>query len=115
MTLRLGTLHLVYWKNKYHPAEIVEKRLKEGSNTLSDYEYYVHYVDSDRRLDEWVASNQINPTEITANELSVEEEIGNHPACKEVVPRALKRQSSHETKGTEQLLKKKQLEPCKLC
>ena len=49
-----------------HPAEIIERRpilkyresgklINESKLTPSEFEYYVHYIDCDRRLDEWVS------------------------------------------------------------
>jgi len=44
------------WRNdEYHWVKIIERRKKAGSQGKpEDYEYYVHYQDFNRRLDEWV-------------------------------------------------------------
>jgi len=48
-------------------GEVMERRVVAAKRELpanelnpSDYEYYVHYVDFDRRLDEWLPYNKIN-------------------------------------------------------
>lgn len=43
----------------------MEKAEKEVSSA-SSYEYYVHYVGFDRRLDEWITSDRIDLTSIEA-------------------------------------------------
>lgn len=46
-------------------AEIVDKRLKKGATAGKDggtpelFEYYVHYVDYNRRLDEWISYDRV--------------------------------------------------------
>ena len=68
--------------NEAYPAEVIDKRplVKEGMHGVpdssssrkrgisttkerqneSDFEYYVHYVNFDRRLDEWVAHDKFD-------------------------------------------------------
>jgi histone acetyltransferase MYST1 len=41
--------------NQNHPCEIIELRLNEESQK---HEYYVHYLEFNRRLDEWVTSDR---------------------------------------------------------
>ena len=59
-----GDKYVCIWKSgQKFPAEVVAKRRKEESNRSndtndglpSDYEYYVHYINFDRRLDEWIS------------------------------------------------------------
>uniref|UniRef100_A0A6B2L5W3 histone acetyltransferase n=1 Tax=Arcella intermedia TaxID=1963864 RepID=A0A6B2L5W3_9EUKA len=42
--------------NAYHEAEIVEKRVNDEGN----YEYYVHYLEFNKRLDEWVPEDRLD-------------------------------------------------------
>ena len=71
MTFEIDTQisYNVLWgddENDIHPAEIIERRpilkyresgklIDECKLTPSEFEYYVHYIDCDRRLDEWVS------------------------------------------------------------
>eukprot|EP00250_Pteridium_aquilinum_P010386 c19349_g1_i1 orf=764-2050(+) len=58
LPLEVGTRVLCRWRdNKYHPVRIIERRkLSSGPN---DYQYYVHYTEFNRRLDEWVKLDQL--------------------------------------------------------
>lgn len=50
--LELGTKAPCKWRDEeYHECEVIERRLKPGTDV---YEYYVHYSSFNRRLDEWV-------------------------------------------------------------
>lgn len=50
--LEIGTKCPCEWRNQdYQEAEIIDRRLKPGTDV---YEYYVHYSSFNRRLDEWV-------------------------------------------------------------
>ena len=60
----------------WHLAKLVDCRLSEKHDTkkpLTDYsyDYYVHYVDFDRRMDEWIPRARI---ELTRN-LVLEDEL----------------------------------------
>ncbi|KAF8404521.1 hypothetical protein HHK36_009406 [Tetracentron sinense] len=47
------------WRDgKFHPVKIIERR-KVHDGGPNDYEYYVHYTEFDRRLDEWVKLEQL--------------------------------------------------------
>lgn len=71
-TIEIGERYMVAWKTgQQHPADIVEIRpLKKRRATDSltsetdlsndDFEYYVHYPNFDRRLDEWVTVDRID-------------------------------------------------------
>ena len=69
-SIQPGDKFLVSWKSgQKYPAEIVAKRVKDDNNnndddnsesTSSYVEYYVHYIDFDRRLDEWVTIDRID-------------------------------------------------------
>ncbi|KAJ7569256.1 hypothetical protein O6H91_01G106100 [Diphasiastrum complanatum] len=50
------------WDNAQHHAEIVDHRQgKKGA------EYYVHYLDQNRRLDEWISTSRIEHFEIDSD------------------------------------------------
>eukprot|EP00177_Eucheuma_denticulatum_P000494 GFKZ01000869.1.p1 GENE.GFKZ01000869.1~~GFKZ01000869.1.p1 ORF type:complete len:492 (+),score=56.69 GFKZ01000869.1:157-1632(+) len=50
--LEIGTKAPCHWRDHgYQECEILDRRLKPGTDT---YEYYVHYSEFNRRLDEWV-------------------------------------------------------------
>lgn len=44
--------------NMQHPAEIIER--KNPATEGAPYEYYVHFLDCDRRLDEWVSGSRLS-------------------------------------------------------
>eukprot|EP00249_Psilotum_nudum_P018913 c27018_g1_i1 orf=366-1529(-) len=56
--LEVGTRVMCRWRDdKYHPVKIIERRKLTG---LNDYQYYVHYTEFNRRLDEWVKVEQLD-------------------------------------------------------
>jgi len=74
----IGSRQWVRWReDNYQLAEIIETREKEKDkrekekekekekdrDREKDIEYYVHYVDFNRRLDEWISSDKIIPLE----------------------------------------------------
>mmetsp|Transcript_32973 Transcript_32973/g.98179 ORF Transcript_32973/g.98179 Transcript_32973/m.98179 type:complete len:106 (-) Transcript_32973:1-318(-) len=57
LPLDVGTRVECKWytnDNEYHTVKIIERRQIPGSVSESDYEYYVHYIGYNRRMDEWV-------------------------------------------------------------
>ncbi len=62
--LEIGTKIPCRWKQdgKLHTCEIIERRPGEKEGT---WEYYVHYVEFNRRLDEWVSEDalKVEPSE----------------------------------------------------
>jgi histone acetyltransferase MYST1 len=65
--IAIGGKYLVTWKNgQVHSADIVEKRVLKKAQDLNlrgsenEFEYYVHYTNFDRRLDEWVTPDRID-------------------------------------------------------
>ncbi|GAQ84306.1 Histone acetyltransferase MYST family [Klebsormidium nitens] len=53
LPLEVGTRVMVKWRDgKYHMVKVIERR--RLSAHAPDYEYYVHYMEFNRRLDEWV-------------------------------------------------------------
>jgi len=58
LPLDVGTKVNCKWRdNQWHQVRIIERRQIEPE---SDYEYYVHYVEFNRRLDEWVKLSQLD-------------------------------------------------------
>ncbi|KAH7306300.1 hypothetical protein KP509_22G005400 [Ceratopteris richardii] len=48
------------WDSRYHNAEIVDHR-----DSKAGEEYYVHYLDQNKRLDEWVHPSRLQDSEAT--------------------------------------------------
>ncbi|XWS15071.1 hypothetical protein CRYUN_Cryun35bG0062700 [Craigia yunnanensis] len=60
LPLEVGTRVLCRWRDgKYHPVKVIERR-KMHYGGPNDYEYYVHYTEFNRRLDEWVKLEQLD-------------------------------------------------------
>ena len=65
----LDKLYTCKWKNgTLQTARVVERRLDKNGN----WEYYMHYEDFDRRLDEWVTQDRLG------------DEVIKHRSCGEV-------------------------------
>uniref|UniRef100_A0A7S0RE57 Histone acetyltransferase n=1 Tax=Chlamydomonas leiostraca TaxID=1034604 RepID=A0A7S0RE57_9CHLO len=61
--LEIGTKASCMWKDEqYHTAKIIERRQKEGCPVKdpNSWEYYVHYMGYNRRMDEWVQLAQFD-------------------------------------------------------
>jgi len=64
----LDKLYTCKWKNgTLQTARVVERRLDKSGN----WEYYMHYEDFDRRLDEWVGADRLGD-EVTKHRSSQE-------------------------------------------
>ena len=61
MALAAGSLHYILRPadDKELPAQIIKSRTLEARPGEPQLHYYVHYLKSDRRLDEWVASDRV--------------------------------------------------------
>ncbi|OIT04555.1 histone acetyltransferase of the myst family 2 [Nicotiana attenuata] len=60
LPLEVGTRVMCRWRDgKYHPVKVIERR-KLPCGGANDYEYYVHYTEFNRRLDEWVKLEQLD-------------------------------------------------------
>ncbi|KAI8822428.1 acyl-CoA N-acyltransferase [Fimicolochytrium jonesii] len=57
-----GSFHMVTWRGAQHRAEILDRR--KAATHGDDYEYYVHFSNYDRRLDQWVLGSAIEPEEL---------------------------------------------------
>ncbi|KAJ3293812.1 K(lysine) acetyltransferase [Borealophlyctis nickersoniae] len=78
----VGSLYMVQWRGAPHKAKIVEKRKIPESDK---YQFYVHYTNYDRRLDEWVDADMIDPNEIVdaPATVAVPEDQGAKPTLNE--------------------------------
>ena len=66
LPLEVGTRVMCRWRdNKYHPVKVIERR-KVPNAIPNDYEYYVHYTQFNRRLDEWVKLDQLDLNSVEA-------------------------------------------------
>ncbi|KAJ1699574.1 hypothetical protein LUZ63_008086 [Rhynchospora breviuscula] len=60
LPLEVGTKVMCRWRDqKMHPVKVIERR-KVPHGGAGDYEYYVHYTEFNRRLDEWVKLEQLD-------------------------------------------------------
>ncbi|CAD5335835.1 unnamed protein product [Arabidopsis thaliana] len=60
LPLEVGTRVMCQWRDgKYHPVKVIERR-KNYNGGHNDYEYYVHYTEFNRRLDEWIKLEQLD-------------------------------------------------------
>eukprot|EP00245_Coleochaete_scutata_P017281 TRINITY_DN8407_c0_g1_i2.p1 TRINITY_DN8407_c0_g1~~TRINITY_DN8407_c0_g1_i2.p1 ORF type:complete len:473 (-),score=100.21 TRINITY_DN8407_c0_g1_i2:181-1599(-) len=65
LPLDVGTRLLCRWRDdKLHPVKIIERR--KVSSSSDGYEYYVHYSEFNRRLDEWVNLSQLDIESVEA-------------------------------------------------
>ncbi|XP_024374032.1 putative MYST-like histone acetyltransferase 1 [Physcomitrium patens] len=76
LPLEVGTRVLCRWRDgKLHPVKVIERRkLNSGPD---DYQYYVHYNEFNRRLDEWVKLDQLELESVEADaDEKVEDKAG---------------------------------------
>ncbi|KAK6912448.1 RNA binding activity-knot of a chromodomain, partial [Dillenia turbinata] len=72
LPLEVGTRVMCRWRDgKYHPVKVIERRKMPGAGN-NDYEYYVHYTEFNRRLDEWVKLEQLD---LDSVETDVDEKV----------------------------------------
>ena len=59
--IQIGDRLYVSWRDgQKQQGEVIEKRkLKRSSSEIDVYEYYIHFPNFDRRLDEWVTIDRI--------------------------------------------------------
>ncbi|KAJ6801766.1 uncharacterized protein M6B38_195995 [Iris pallida] len=61
LPLEVGTRVMCRWRDqKLHPVKVIERRKVSSSSGDGEYEYYVHYTEFNRRLDEWVKLEQLD-------------------------------------------------------
>ncbi|KAK9110613.1 hypothetical protein Sjap_018673 [Stephania japonica] len=72
LPLDVGTRVNCRWRDgKDHPVKVIERRRMQGGGP-NDYEYYVHYTEFNRRLDEWVKLEQLD---LDSVETDVDEKV----------------------------------------
>eukprot|EP00164_Ancoracysta_twista_P006580 GFYU01009186.1.p1 GENE.GFYU01009186.1~~GFYU01009186.1.p1 ORF type:complete len:462 (+),score=129.02 GFYU01009186.1:39-1388(+) len=59
LPLDVGTKAMMWWNNGWHEGEIIERR-KNDAKGPDVYDYYVHYTQFNRRLDEWVSLDKMD-------------------------------------------------------
>eukprot|EP01137_Pigoraptor_chileana_P002363 Opistho-2@41105 len=98
---QIGTKMLVKWKDAWRQAEILEVRQTEGDR----FDYYVHYIGYNRRLDEWVAEDRVDVDSAeSALKPSVQE--SEEPATERKLTRHMKRkhdEMNHVQKSYEEM------------
>ncbi|KAI9032169.1 acyl-CoA N-acyltransferase [Hyaloraphidium curvatum] len=67
-----GSWHYVEWRQSLVRAQILDVRGGAGG---AGVEYYIHYANCDRRLDEWVPEDRVDPKAIAA----VAEDVAGFP------------------------------------
>lgn len=82
--LQIGYRVMCKWRDgKYRKAQIIEKRVKsvpetkpQASDSKEEVQYYVHYLEFNRRMDEWVNQDRLDLKTVeieTQSDNSVEE------------------------------------------
>ncbi|CAH8281709.1 unnamed protein product [Eruca vesicaria subsp. sativa] len=72
LPLEVGTRVLCRWRDgKLHPVKVIERRRIHNGGP-NDYEYYVHYTEFNRRLDEWTHLDQLD---LDSVECAVDEKV----------------------------------------
>ncbi|KAG8079650.1 hypothetical protein GUJ93_ZPchr0007g4080 [Zizania palustris] len=73
LPLEVGTRVMCRWRDqKLHPVKVIERRKSSTSSSPADYDYYVHYTEFNRRLDEWVKLEQLD---LETAETDVDEKV----------------------------------------
>lgn len=58
LPLKVDTVLRTKWLDgEYHLARVVSVRDKPGAAHSTDKEYYVHYINKNRRMDTWVTAD----------------------------------------------------------
>lgn len=55
--LEIGCIVQCRWRDEYQKCEVIDVRDGLSPGT---YDYYVHYIEFNRRLDEWVSEDRLN-------------------------------------------------------
>nr|BAC41804.1 putative embryogenic callus protein [Arabidopsis thaliana] len=72
LPLEVGTRVMCRWRDgKHHPVKVIERR-RIHNGGQNDYEYYVHYTEFNRRLDEWT---QLDQLDLDSVECAVDEKV----------------------------------------
>eukprot|EP01111_Echinosteliopsis_oligospora_P005451 TRINITY_DN1879_c0_g1_i1.p1 TRINITY_DN1879_c0_g1~~TRINITY_DN1879_c0_g1_i1.p1 ORF type:complete len:401 (-),score=63.17 TRINITY_DN1879_c0_g1_i1:108-1310(-) len=101
--LEIGTHLPCRWRDEdYHKCEVIERRPGQEEGT---YEYYVHYTEFNRRLDEWVEEARLDFTKIESKTGPEQKpaEVKDDGSCDRKVTRQMKRKHDEANhKGTEE-------------
>lgn len=62
LPLPLDTVLKALWRHdgQHHMARVVDRRSRENPKDPTDYEYYMHYINFNRRLDDWVTADMLD-------------------------------------------------------
>ncbi len=60
-----------YRDDSHRLAKIIEKSGKSGSANGNDWRYYIHYIDFNRRMDEWITNDRIVMLPSEANPMGI--------------------------------------------
>lgn len=100
LPLEVGTRVLCKWRDgKFHPVKIIERR-KLPSGTTNDYEYYVHYTEFNRRLDEWVKLEQL---ELDSVETDADEKVDDKAGSLKMTRHQKRKIDETHVEGNEEL------------
>ncbi|KAK9760840.1 K(lysine) acetyltransferase [Basidiobolus ranarum] len=69
--LIVGSIYLIKWKDTLREGKILEQRKLPGSE---EFEYYVHFTEFDKRLDDWVTADKFDSTRTKTPEKENHEE-----------------------------------------
>ncbi|DBA83233.1 TPA: nucleoside triphosphate pyrophosphohydrolase ham1 [Trebouxia sp. C0005] len=66
LPLEVGTFMECEWKQgQYHRAKVIERRKRSDA---PDYEYYVHYINFNRRMDAWTTLDHVDLATVATSE-----------------------------------------------
>lgn len=62
-TIQTGEKYHCLWQNDYHEIEVLGRRqcIALDDDPNSAYEYYIHYINLNKRLDKWVRGTELKP------------------------------------------------------
>jgi hypothetical protein len=61
LPLPIDTVIKTKWKDgEYHLARVVSRRPREGATDEADMEYYMHFINMNRRMDSWVDVSMVD-------------------------------------------------------
>lgn len=101
--LEVGAKVYCKWRDdEYHPCEVIETRPGEEEGT---WQYYVHYTEFNRRLDEWVTEDKFDLTRLESSHEEKKEKVEDKATeTNRKMTRNLKRRHdelNHNQKGEE--------------
>lgn len=100
LPLEVGTRVLCKWRDgKFHPVKIIERR-KLPNGATNDYEYYVHYTEFNRRLDEWVKLDQL---ELDSVETDADEKVDDKAGSLKMTRHQKRKIDETHVEGNEEL------------